>query len=138
MSLLRWPEPGPTSPSLGYEISSTTDDLGVVAKITWTGPEDLTAEDLASAQPGHARELKAAAEWLSTTMDDHHGRINSVEAEGLARDEAGFSLRTLKRAKKKMGVRSKQEYDKSADGKVIRVWYWTRPDREPPDDGHDS
>jgi hypothetical protein len=127
---------GPTPPSQGYVINSTVDDFGVIAKLTWVGTEDLTAEDLACASPGRSRELKTATAWLDDLMTQKGGRIRSSEAEGLVRDEPDFSMRTLKRAKKKMGIRSKEHYETSSDGKVIRVWYWEHPEQgwEPQDD----
>jgi hypothetical protein len=132
---------GPIAPTLGYVMEVTEDELGHLAIVKWTGPEDMTADDLAAAQPGRAKESKAAQEWLEDLLEQHQGRVTSVEVQGLARDEDGFSLRTLKKIKKKMGVRSKLEYERSPDGKVVKpVWFWidrsNHQDR--PDDSFDE
>jgi hypothetical protein len=119
--------------SLGYQITSGHDDHGLVAVIDWTGSENLTADDLAGVKPERARELKAAQGWLDDLMNEHDGKVAANEVEGLRQDEE-FSLRTLKKAKKKLGIQSKQEYERSEDGKVLRVWYWERAKHDPADD----
>jgi hypothetical protein len=116
--------------SRGYVISPVEDDFGTLGELSWTGVESLTAEDLASAKPGRAREAKAAGEWLDDLLDEHGGRVDAKVVEALVRDE-DFSLRTLKRAKKEKQIASVA--DKSPDGKT-RCWFWQRPDWEPPDD----
>jgi hypothetical protein len=109
---------GPKPSSWGYQIVEDSDELGRVAVIDWTGPENLTADDLAAVGPGRpARESERAEEWLSDLLDANKGKVEENLVTGLAKDEE-FSLRTLRRVKKKMCIESVKEG---------RTWFWARP-----------
>jgi hypothetical protein len=112
--------------SWGYHIVTEFDDHGPIAYLQWTGEEEVTADELAAAKPGRAKEAKQIEEWLDGLLDGGDGEVPAGDVERLGREE-GFAPRTVSRVKKKMHLESKQVYDKSPDGKVIKVWKWTRP-----------
>ena len=81
--------------------------------IEWLGETDQSANDvLVSKSVGRASELEKASEWLKSLLSAGPKRASDVEQEAVA---AGFSDRTLKRGKAKLGVQS----EKKGDG-----WYW--------------
>jgi hypothetical protein len=126
---------GPMPCSLGYQITQKLDDLGALGVVSWQGPVDITAEDLASAVPGGATAVQEAAEFLTDLGQEHDGKVLSAEVEKQAR-ENDIAARTLARAKKKLGIRSTADDEKDKEGKFAKkVWYWIWPhDHEAADD----
>jgi putative DNA primase/helicase len=80
--------------------------------IGWIGETEKSANDMLVFNGGRSTELDKAIEWLKNILSSGTMRATEVE-EGAV--EAGFSERTLKRAKHEVGVQS----EKRADG-----WYW--------------
>ncbi len=110
-------------PTLAYRI----EDRGDGPAVEWeTESVDITVEDALAAEAENrtgksdASERKDAALWLKEVLAN--GRIPAKEIEALLRN-AGFSLRTLKRAKEDIGVQSIREgFGKDA------TWFWEAPD----------
>ena len=99
-------------PSLAYLI----DDSG----FQWIGKVDVGADDLTSGSqeagsPGAREQAKA---FLKEALKG--GPVQAKEVQDWAEDE-GISGKTLKRAKKDLGIKSHQESKK---------WFWTLPDLE--------
>jgi hypothetical protein len=89
------------------------------AEVAWHGPSTVSFdESFANAPPATARE--SAKGWLFTFLSGGMQPQTAVETEGTA---AGFSMRTLKRAKAELSVASIK--DRSGP------WYWKLPDGTP-------
>lgn len=86
-------------------------------RIEWTGQTDLSADQvLAARKPGRPKELRnGALQWLQEFLKNGPRSAGEIEAEGNA---AGFSPRTLDRAKKDLNIKSFREND---------LWYWRLP-----------
>lgn len=92
---------------LAYTITDGT--------ICWeSDPVTITADELSDSH--HTTPRDEAEDWLRQALED--GRVASAKLTAEANRE-GISVRTLNRAKKKLGVQS------ARDGST---WYWTLPD----------
>ena len=107
---------GPLAPPLEYQI-------GEGGNFHWTGLSNLTPEDLLAPRPTGAGlpKRKFAAQWLRDYLQPGSQTQASIE---VAAERDGVCIRTLRRAKFDIGVRS------SKDGKS-GAWSWTLP---PPED----
>jgi putative DNA primase/helicase len=107
---------GPLAPPLDYRI-------GEAGNFYWTGLSNLTPEDLLAPRPTGAGlpKRKFAAQWLRDYLQPGSQTQGSIE---VAAERDGVCIRTLRRAKFDIGVRS------SKDGKS-GAWSWTLP---PPED----
>jgi putative DNA primase/helicase len=107
---------GKHAAGLKYKIDTKNVDIEGEAVsqpcVGWIGETEKSANDVLVFNTGRSTELDKAAEWLKNILSSGTMRATEVE-EGAV--EAGFSERTLKRAKHEVGVRS----EKRADG-----WYW--------------
>lgn len=100
--------------TLSFEINAEKGFL-------WGGLSDCTAEDIlapptAKEEPSADSALEEAKEYLLETLQDGPVRAEAILKEGPK--EVGVSIKTLKRAKKDLDIRS----EKRADG-----WYWYIP-----------
>ena len=103
---------GPLAPPLSYTI----DDAG---SFYWTGLSRLTREDLLADRPTGAGlpQRKFAGEWLRDYLQNGSQTQGTIE---IAAEREGVCIRTLRRAKFDLGVRSVK------DG-IKGVWYWSLP-----------
>lgn len=93
---------GPKGKSMGYEI--------VGEGFRWTGEMDLTADDLAAGSIGNAEDRDAvseAVEYLSSSLLEGAKLATECVAELKA---CGVSERTIRRAKTKLGVKSRKRW----------------------------
>jgi hypothetical protein len=106
---------GPLAPALSYTI----DDAGI---FYWTGLSTLTREDMLADRPtGAGLPLrKFAGEWLREYLQNGSQTQGTIE---IAAEREGVCIRTLRRAKFDLGVRS------AKDG-IKGVWYWSLPKRQ--------
>jgi hypothetical protein len=99
----------------------------VEGRIQWEAePVDLTADDLTATEnepPVRVKEVERAAGFLREMLAGGPVAANELEERA---EQVGLSNRTLKRAKKDLGVRSSKSRD-SEDGR----WYWRLPGPEP-------
>jgi hypothetical protein len=109
---------GPLAPPLDYRI-------GEAGSFLWMGLSNLTPDELLSDRPTGAGlpKRKFAAQWLRLYLQDGSRTQGVIET---AAERDGVCVRTLRRAKFDLGVRS------SKDGKS-GVWCWTLP---PPAEHH--
>jgi hypothetical protein len=107
------------APSLAFRVETAPNGA---ARVVWGGTSSLSAGDILRepADPEQRSALSEAKEFLLKELAD-----GSVAAEQVKKDAraAGVSERTLKRAKRALGVGS----DKASDGS----WNWVPPDNEP-------
>src|SRR5215204_422737 len=100
-----------TAPSLAFNIETAPNGA---ARVSWRGTSTLSAGDILKepTDPEQKSALFEAKEFLSQELED-----GSVPAEQVEKDAraAQVSMRTLKRAKRELGVRSRKQGD---------VWYW--------------
>jgi hypothetical protein len=103
---------GPLAPALSYTI----DDAG---SFYWTGLSSLTREDMLADRPTGAGlpQRKFAGEWLREYLQNGSQTQGTIE---IAAEREGVCIRTLRRAKFDLGVRS------AKDG-IKGVWYWSLP-----------
>jgi hypothetical protein len=105
-------------PSLGFRIDRNADRQPVIA---WTGPVDVSADDLVLVPRLRMGEsLDEAKHFLQELLAA--GPCSYQEAERKAQ-EAGITARTLRRAKVELGVVSTA---KRAAGRTH--WHWSLPD----------
>ena len=91
--------------------------------IEWGGATTLSADDLVSAEGSvNDDDDPDAADFLITVLRDGPLPVKAVQAEGT---QAGFSKDQLKRAKKRLHIRSDKE-----DGVLNGPWFWTLPDKK--------
>ena len=102
------------APSLAFRIDTAPNGA---ARVAWGGTSTLTAGDILKepADQEQKSALSEAKEFLSQELGD-----GSVPAERVEDDARGaqISMRTLKRAKRALGVKSRKRGD---------VWYWELP-----------
>jgi hypothetical protein len=112
---------GPLAPALGYHIHRT-DDLSFAFR--WTGPSDLTAEDLQRERPVGAGlpKRKLAAQWLRRQLAN--GPLSQGTIERAANSD-GECMLTIRRAKQDIGVVSVKNTFNGG-------WYWTLPQTPDP------
>jgi hypothetical protein len=123
---------GPFAESVGYKITPDADTASG-ARFEWLGVSDLTAKRIL-AQP-EAEDKKSdkadAASWLREYLGEGEQKAADVVRESRAE---GIAKRTLDRAKKDVGVITRNEgYGKD------KVWFWRldcQPDENPPLDCH--
>jgi AAA domain len=108
---------GPLALPLSYKI----DDAG---NFLWTGPSNLTSQEVLATRPtGAGRpERKFAGEWLRQYLQDGCETQGTIERDA---ERDGVNIRTLRRAKFDLGVRSARD---GANG----CWYWGLPPQEEP------
>jgi hypothetical protein len=111
---------GPLAPALSYTI----DDAG---SFYWTGLSRLTREDMLADRPTGAGlpQRKFAGEWLREYLQNGSQTQGTIE---IAAEREGVCIRTLRRAKFDLSVRSVK------DG-IKGVWYWSLPateEQQPP------
>jgi putative DNA primase/helicase len=115
------PTDGPPAPSLGFWLLPGG---GRQPRIHWLGPVSLTADELyTTREPESQRPRERAAEWLRRELADGARRAAELFAGAAA---AGITRRTLKRAKKDLGVESEQV---GKDGTT--EWCWSNPEAAP-------
>jgi hypothetical protein len=103
---------GPAPPALAFRLGEGPGGAGP----EWLGPVGDTADDLTAARPA-GRRLTAAAGWLRDLLAG--GPVPQTEVAELAR-AAGFSERTLDRAKAELPALSRQT---RPNGRSVWVWY---------------
>jgi putative DNA primase/helicase len=102
---------GPTPKGLQYGIKGKAlPNIGDIGIIVWNGTTDISA-DQALSMKGESGKLKEAKVWLSSYLVRDTAAAEVFSAAG----KAGISEKTLKRAKKSLGIES----DKTLDG-----WLW--------------
>jgi hypothetical protein len=107
-------------PSLAYRL--VVDPAHDVPKIEWEGPTNLTAEDLFAGFDSR-REAPArqeAEQFLRELLGDGPKDFREVEKAAKA---AGLSMRTVRKAKAKLKVKSRQ----ARKGQAIGKWVWYLP-----------
>lgn len=118
---------GAHPPALAYRLIG--DDLHGCARITWEGATNHTPEGLLAAPESDEDRsaLAEAADFLEDALATGPMLAKTVKAQA---KDAGIAERTLDRAKKRAGVKSKKD---GADG----PWLWTLPaqDRQAPNGG---
>jgi hypothetical protein len=104
---------GQFGPSLGYVIEAD-------GTFRWTGETSLTASAILGPElNGEETGARAdAKELLLSVLAQGPRPVNDIIAEA---DQEGISERTLKRAKKDLGVRSKK-------GQMSSGWEWSLPE----------
>ena len=106
------------APSLGFRLVERHGEPGV----QWTGPIDLSANDLCLPTPAdtRTRPRDRAKEWLKEQLKD--GRRKAAEIEEAA-SKAGIAEATLKRAKQDLKVESELVWEGEK-----REWFWFNAD----------
>jgi hypothetical protein len=89
-------------------------NIGDTAFIVWKGATDVSAEQALSLKGGESGKLTAAKQWLSKYLDTDKPATEIYKAA----EKEGISEKTLKRAKKSLGIES----DRTIDG-----WIWLAP-----------
>lgn len=106
---------GPKGQSWAYRLAGDAD--GSVPRVRWDGLSPLTVNDLAAAsKAGSPAPREGAVEFLRKFLK--HGPRKAAEIKEAAA-EAGFTERTLNRAKQRLGIDSSQKR---------REWWWELPD----------
>jgi hypothetical protein len=109
---------GRRPPALGYRIIESASGVPVVE---WTGPVDLTADDLSRAPEGRVRAAERALDWLRRELANGPRKAAELYAAAAA---AGIPERTLERIKSELPARSHRAWDAEA-GRA--EWYWYDP-----------
>ena len=105
----------PAQPGLSFRIQpDPVDDQKI--SVRWGGPVELDAAEL-FATPTKPLKLDDCIEWLELALAD--GPVPQETVAGRVR-EAGYSWRTVERAKKALGIRSKKDDFKGG-------WTWSMP-----------
>lgn len=112
-------------PSLGYRIVPSPSGSPV---IEWTGPLEMTADDLCRRHDPGVKMKDRAIAWLRKELTN--GPRLATELYTLAAD-AGIPERTLDRAKAALHIDSHRHHDRAA-GRT--EWYWSDPDATWPKD----
>ena len=102
-----------------YQVVPSESDSKVPV-IKWHGTSDMTADDLLSALSESSEEksaLEEAGEFLMEALANGQAKQKIIMADARAE---GVSERTLRRAKKKLGIRS---------DRIEREWYWMPPSK---------
>lgn len=97
--------------SLGFRFES----VGAYARVQWTGPVDITADELVNPQAPKPRD--EARGWLATILEEGPTPTADIKARAKA---AGFSERTVERAKGELGAKAR----KLSEG----PWVWELPE----------
>jgi putative DNA primase/helicase len=88
--------------------------IGDTAFIVWKGATDVSADQALTLKEGESGKLTEAKQWLSGYLDADKSAAEVFKAA----EKAGIREKTLKRAKKSLGIES----DKTTDG-----WIWLAP-----------
>lgn len=110
---------------LAYRIATTDTEVGEVPVLEWEpDPVDVDATDALTPDSEEKTERQEAAEWLRELILE--GRMKSQDVQKAAK-VAGWSWRTVQRARKIAGVETKREgFGKGA------VYWWDMRATEPP------
>lgn len=117
----------PLADSVGYKLVEYPAG-SKVSRAEWTGVSQLTAKRIL-AQAGDADEQAEqvnAEDFLNDLLDSCEVKATEVIADA---KKNGISERTLKRAKAKLGIKSRSE------GFRPKVWYWRLPGFDTPEEG---
>ena len=113
---------GPDGDGFEYDINMTIVDDGIEASkvdfgdpIVGTAKEILASPDEGGSNPDEKGKMSIATSFLVECL--HHGPVMESIVKKTAEDEWGISTATLRRAKKKLGVLSRQVSP--------RVWEWS-------------
>lgn len=106
-----------TGQSLGYRILKE----GPWGRFGWTGPTNITANDLLCA-PSPPSKLDEATDFLKVVLGN--GSVTQPQVL-IKAEEQGISEKTLRRAKKKLQIQSTR---KSYQGHVL--WEFPKPEKE--------
>jgi AAA domain len=110
---------GRRPPALGYRVVESPSGAPV---INWTGPVDLTADDLCTRKaPTGLKAHDRAIDWLRRELADGPRKSADIYA---AAAEAGIPERTLQRAKDWLWAKSHRLHDRKADRSE---WWWYDP-----------
>lgn len=101
---------------LAYKIEPTT----ALARISWLGEVDTTADDAMNNQAGKKKRSVVASAWLADLFATAE-RLPS-KAIWKAAEETTMGRNALLEAKEEMGVKARQETD--GEGQREWVWYW--------------
>ncbi len=102
-------------PAIAFDITNS--------QFTWMGVSDVTEDMLLQTSKEYKErttEKEEAMEFLQTLLADEPVSAKEVQTQG---EEVGFSLRTLKRAKKELGATSKRIGKTGSEGS----WAWMLP-----------
>lgn len=112
----------PPVPSLRLRLVQA----GEVARIEWAGESELGADDLLQERRQETTEERSALKEAEGVLHSilAHGPVPSKEVEEQAK-EVGVSARTLRRARKAIGVRVRRE---GGTERGSGHWIWTLPD----------
>lgn len=114
---------GALPPSLSYRLVNAPNGS---PRVDWDlTPSPLTAADLVCGGPASGSELSDATQFLAEVLAG--GPLESKEAESLAR-KTGISERTLRRARKAMGVQARKSG-------MSGSWYLELPSTSEPSEG---
>jgi AAA domain len=110
------------SPALGFRLREVEPGRVVVE---WTGPLDVTADDLGLPAPAELRPRDRATDWLIRELANGPRKVTELLA---AAAEACIPEKTLKRAKAEVGVKSHQVCSKGGKkDEGGKAWYWYDP-----------
>ena len=105
---------GPRGQSWAYRLVGGEENG--VPRLRWAGPSDVTIDDLVgAANAGNQAPRNEAVEFLRESLEAGPRRAGEIER---AANDKGITQRTLSRAKKKLGVKSRQKK---------REWWWSLP-----------
>jgi hypothetical protein len=111
------PAAGPPAPSLTFWLAAGYEDQPT---LRWQGPSDLTAGDLlGTRRTGELWPRERAIEWLRYELRNGVRRAAELFAAASA---AGITRRTLERAKRDLGVESRQVWRGGTN-----EWVWSAP-----------
>lgn len=100
--------------ALGYRIDKST------GHFSWTGPSRLTPDDVLS---GRQRDsLAEAVEFIRASLSAGPRASDDIIGEARAN---GFSLPTIQRAKKVLGIKPTAQRTKGKKG--VQNWIWALP-----------
>ena len=107
---------GPTAPALACQLA---EEAGR-PRLQWLGECDATADELCRpASPGAGPDRATADEWLLAALAGGSRPARQLQEEARA---AGYCVRTLKRAKRRLGVVARRV---RKDGQAF--WQWCDP-----------
>lgn len=112
----------PVKSSLAPEAKAVAFELNPDTGFKWIGESSLTEKDLLGGFKKEKSEIEEAEEYILDLLED--GDILVKEAKDQLMDE-GFSEMTIRRAKKKLGIKTRSEgFGKDKKG------YWIKPKTE--------
>ena len=99
--------------TLTFSIQDAPNEETEIGQLVWTGTSELTSDELVSMKKGVETELDRAIKFLQTILQHRPMEFSTIETEAL---EHGFAEKTLRRAKKEAGVKSKR---------AGKYWVWS-------------